>query len=92
MCGVEGALLLGEDAADRRLSTRDRSNVRRVGLCLQRRGADVAARHGIDLDADVGGLPKLVREPVGVNRPELDDRIAGAPLDPPCARDDADAR
>ena len=79
---VEGALLLVERLAHRRLGQAHQLGRRPVGDALVGRRADEAAGHGVHLDAESVQAPQLVRDVVGPHRPQLDDRVRAFALDP----------
>src|SRR4051794_31710940 len=71
--GVERALILGEELADRPTSPEHLLRQRWIDLTLHGAGADEATWHGIDLDAEAGGLSERRRQRTRFDRTKLDD-------------------
>ena len=86
---IEGALLLGVELAQRALAEQHLAGRVGVGVALQPSRAHEPAGDRVDLDAEPAETPDVLADLLGVERAQLDYRIAGAPLDPARAHDDA---
>ena len=86
--GVEGALLLREQLAQRSVAADGGVHARLVVARLERRRADEAARHRVDLDGQPRRRAQLLGQLVGNDRPQLDDGVVGLALTAPCADDE----
>jgi hypothetical protein len=84
--GQEGPLRLGQERFERRGSGRDLPDVGVLDASLQGPGADVAARHRVDLDREAGRLAQFLRKLPRHDRPQLHDAVARLALYPPGAQ------
>ena len=84
---IEGALLLGVELAQRALAEQHLAGRVGVGVALQPPRAHESAGDRIDLNAEPAEPPDVLADLLGVERPQLDHRIADAPLDPARAHD-----
>ena len=86
---IEGALLLGVELAQRAFAEQHLADRVGVGVALQPSRAHEATGDRVDLDAEPAEPPDVFADLLGVERAQLDHRIADAPLDPARAHDDA---
>src|SRR5215211_8793999 len=86
---VQGALFLREELPNRSSRRHDVPDGPRSQHALHRARADVAARHGVDLDAEVARVAELSRKLVGNDRTQLHHRVVSFALDPASAEDKA---
>jgi uncharacterized membrane protein len=86
---VQGTLLLGVKLAQPALTEHHLVDGVRVSLAFQPPRAHESTRYRVDLDAEPGETPHVGADLIGVERPQLDHRIAHTPLNPARAHDDA---
>lgn len=86
---VQHALLPGVELAQGSLAEQHLADRTGLGVALQPSRAHEPARYRVDFDAEPAETPDAFADLAGVERAQLDHRIAHTPLDPARAHDDA---